>query len=94
MHTERPGDWRGRIPRDLIFQNPHRADLATMQQPPRCSDQEGLLAPMTPRGFVHAAERRFYAPRGVPGGCPATKPSCKALDDVLSAQPSYPAAGH
>jgi hypothetical protein len=60
----------------------------------RDTDHEGLLAPMTPRGFVHAAERRFYAPRGVPGGCPATKPSCKALDDVLSAQPSYPAAGH
>ena len=57
-HPERPRDRRGSIPRDLIFQNPHRRNLATMQQPPRGPDHEGLLAPMTPRRFVHAAERR------------------------------------
>ena len=57
-NPERPGDRRSLIPRDLIFQNPHRADRAILQQPPRGSDYQGLLAPMTPRRIVHAAERR------------------------------------
>ena len=30
-HPERPRDRRCRIPRDLIFQNPHRADLGTVR---------------------------------------------------------------
>jgi hypothetical protein len=29
-HPERPRDWHGRITRDLIVQNPHRASLATL----------------------------------------------------------------
>ena len=69
-HPEPPGDRRGRIPRDIFFQNPHRADFATVQQPPRGSNQEGLLAPMTPRRFVHVAERLLRANGEFSGGRP------------------------